>query len=134
MPFYNDRVFSAGKVPIRQEVRKVFALPLPIRQTPEVSPPAPPVEVPQWAENGITFDWFNPASNSFAPTPNFAVEQQLKRQAGVRSNIDHHLSSDHHSAVPDPQFAGHGKASAPSEGSSKSNGFVETPIDPFAPI
>lgn len=88
MVYFNDRTFAAGRVPIREEVHKVYALPLPVRQTPEPSPPAEPVQVPQWAEGGTVFDWYNPNNNSFGPTLDSVKQTQLKQQHGASWNID----------------------------------------------
>lgn len=86
MVYFNDRTFAAGRVPIKQPVHGLYALPLPCRQTPEESPPSEAVEVPQWAKSGTTFDFYNPLNNSFAPTPNAAVINQIKQQQGVRGH------------------------------------------------
>lgn len=110
MVFYNDKTFAAGKVPIRKEISKLLAFPLPVRQAPEPSTPAAPVEIPQWAASGTNWDFYNPISNSFAPTPNFAVLDQLKRQTGVTTNIDHRTTTTSHVATRTGNYADVGAA------------------------
>lgn len=115
MGYYDDRTFRAGKVPIRSEVRKIYALPLPVQQIPEESPPAEPVQVPQWAKSGTTFDWYNPQNNSFAQTPNAPNMHQLKQQVGARWNTDDSHDGIRHTGPRESEQAKQGPMFGPEE-------------------
>jgi hypothetical protein len=95
MVLYNDPTFAVGRVPIRDENRMLYALPMLTAKTPIPIPPKEPVELPQWTANGIEWSFYNPASNSFAPTPNFSTGEQLKAQVHA-SSLDRRPQSTQH--------------------------------------
>jgi hypothetical protein len=95
MVLYNDPTFAVGRVPIRDENRMLYALPMLTAKTPIPIPPKEPVELPQWTANGVQWSFYNPASNSFAPTPNFSTGEQLKAQVHA-SSLDRRPQSTQH--------------------------------------